>query len=222
MIWLATPLRRVLLGGRHSQRIGVQREHVPRPQLDRRNAQDARAAAQVERVHCGPVREQVFGSDQAELGGGVGTGAEGHAGIDRQHDVVRAHVGDLAPFGADVQAAAQAHGMVVFFPGLGPVFVADGVEGRLGHGVELAHVPQRLAELLPGILGALVVGEVRPHDQPVGGRDLVRPDFDREAGLLDRHALVTITLQHVGHGLGGLAVHFDRDFDPVHPTAPAE
>ncbi len=94
-------------------------------------------------------------------------------------------------------------------PGFGPVLVLDDGKGWLRHGVEPAHVPERLAQLLLGGIGAGVGGEVGADDQAVGGRNLVRPNLDGEAGLLDNHALVPVASEQIGDGLGGLAVHFE-------------
>ncbi len=71
-------------------RVDVHPQRVARPQLERRNRQDRRAAAQVDDLpaFAGPG-SRLFQGVQAELRGGVGAGAKGHARVDADRDALR-------------------------------------------------------------------------------------------------------------------------------------
>ena len=116
----------VLLGVRlcrlDRDRVDVQRQHVPRAELRRRNRQNARSGAEVEHLRAG--HDQVFGRFKAKLSRRVRARAERLPRIERDLDVVRLKL-DLRPERADQQALADAHGMIVNFPRFRPILFLD-------------------------------------------------------------------------------------------------
>ena len=77
----STPLAvGVFLGGDDRGIVDIHAQGVPGAQLEGGDGQDARAAAHVDHVDAGAG--VILHHLQAQLGGGVGAGAKGHAGVD--------------------------------------------------------------------------------------------------------------------------------------------
>ena len=87
---------------------------------------------------------------QAHLGGGMGAGAEAHAGIEHDTDAVLITLG-LHPFRHHQQAVSHGDGAIILLPAVLPVLVAYAAAGKLqGTGIQrgkpLAHGAELGAE----------------------------------------------------------------------------
>lgn len=124
------------------------------PQAQGGDGQNAAAAAQVQ--HPVPGLHVGLHPLQAQLGGGVGPGAEGEAGV---HQQPGGPVGDGGgvplPFGHDVEPFPDGQGAVVLLPAVGPVVLPEG-DGGVGQ-VNAGQVGLQLG------LAVGVVGDVELH-----------------------------------------------------------
>ena len=117
------------------------------PQLQRRDGEDAAAAAQVQ--HPLAAMNGLLQRRQAQPGGGVAAGAEGQAGIQHQRYPARPEprpdLGILPqPLRHHQQPVPDLHGLVVLLPVVLPVGVLQIVQGH-----------QQRAAVVPGLLQLL-------------------------------------------------------------------
>ena len=146
------------------------------------------------------------------------TRAKGHTGVKCDHHVVRPGV-DFYPFGAHHQPAAQADGLVMDFPGIGPIFLVDHPVHRGWHRIHQAHVPQSGFQQQLGLFDAAICREIGANRQTLRRFDLTLiPGFRWHVFLLDSDALVAVTLQQIRDGFGSLTVDAQCDFHPAHIT----
>ena len=173
-------------GGLDRDRIGVDAQGRRRAELQRRDRQDAGAAADVEDA---PTRDQAavreaFQRGQAETRRRVQPGPEGHAGIESQHDVV-----GLAPMaspgGPDHEPAADPQDGEVGLPRLGPVSLVDEPGPQLADRAEpeRPEVSERFRHAGGGSLrGRPVAGRAgRPAPSPAGSGPRARRGPRRRA-----------------------------------------
>ena len=89
---------------------------------ERRDGEDAGAGAEVE--HLLTALNGALELAHAHLRGGMRAGAEDHAGVEQDDDAV-VRVFGVEPFGHNKQLLADGERLIILFPVVFPVFVAD-------------------------------------------------------------------------------------------------
>ena len=199
----------VFIGHIHRFGVNVHPHGVLRPQAQGGNGQNARAAAQVQQLLT--AVDVLLHQLQAQLGGGVGAGAEGEAGVQVQGHPA---VGDglaLHPLGDDVHPLTHRDGLIILLPGGGPVLLPQGD----GLGLVLLQAPEggshlglalfivRDIELYPA--GPLhVAGQILVYIVPVLAVLLQKAEkFALFLHHQPGHAVIGEGVAHPVHVLGG-------------------
>ena len=119
----------VFIGHIHRLGVDVHGHGVAGPQAQGGNGEDAAAAAQVQH---GPAGEGVgLHPLQTQLGGGVGAGAEGEAGVEVQGAAALWNGLIPHPLGHYIEAPADLQRFIVLLPAVRPIVVRQGGDGVL-------------------------------------------------------------------------------------------
>jgi len=145
----------VLFSGLNSSRVIIQGEGMGGTQTQGGNSEDARAATQVDYIFT--TMNAILEQFEAQACGGVSAGAESHAGLDAQKDLITAGNFFVHPGRDDDQSLTDLEGLEVLLPGEHPILIGDGGIGGRGQVLNLTEVPEGFLDLefaaFKGIIG---------------------------------------------------------------------